>query len=62
VVHCGNGISGQQRAKNLPYRGQFFVIQIGQYGYKKNPKFYADFKNVHSPSDKMYPKIFLAKK
>jgi hypothetical protein len=49
VVHCENGISGYQRAKNPLNRGQNFFPSNRPLWVSKNLKFYADFKKAHIP-------------
>jgi hypothetical protein len=49
VVHCGNGISGHQRAKNPLNRGKKFYPSKRPIWVSKYLKFYADFKNAHIP-------------
>jgi hypothetical protein len=62
VVHCGNGISGQQRAKNPQNRGQNFFHSNRPIWVSKNPKFYADFKKCsHTLVTKCTQKSFSQK-
>jgi hypothetical protein len=49
VVHCGNAISGHQKAKNPQNRGQNLFPSNRAICVSKNLKFYADLKNAHIP-------------
>jgi hypothetical protein len=62
VVHCGNGFSGHQRAKNPLYRGQKIFHSNRPIWVSKTSNFKLISKMFTYHSDKMHPKNVLGKK